>query len=365
MYQVSPRALPDVMKAILHIGTEKTGTTTIQEFLHDNRALLISHGVAYPRTPGLRNHRNLAGYAMNIKQVDGFIAKHGLSSPEKKRRWKAAFKTRLHKELDELDASVHTVIFSSEHLHSRLWGEAAIGKIKELLSPCFEEIKILVYLRRQDQLAVSSYSTKLKAGDTPSHILNPKVKCTNQYYNYYFLLKKWSSIFGKENINVRLFESGRFYHNDLISDFLMSTGMNENAQWSTPESLNEKLSWQSQRLIRRYNNRYPKFGVDGYNRLNDTVRNELLNKLEIRYPGAGELPTRGEAISFYSIFREDNQRVAREWFDQDHLFDEDFSVYPETKQKHSLSLLSILYCEFAVRLERYRQSRRSGTDAYL
>lgn len=40
------------MIAYLHIGTEKTGTTTIQTFLSSNRLLLQKYGYIFPKTIG-------------------------------------------------------------------------------------------------------------------------------------------------------------------------------------------------------------------------------------------------------------------------------------------------------------------------
>jgi len=50
--------------AVLHIGTEKTGSKTLQECLHHNRELLLDQGVLYTRSAGLRNNRqvSLLGY---------------------------------------------------------------------------------------------------------------------------------------------------------------------------------------------------------------------------------------------------------------------------------------------------------------
>jgi hypothetical protein len=44
---------------IIHIGTHKTGTTTIQDTLFQNRRLLRQHGVVYPRIGRVAPHHNL------------------------------------------------------------------------------------------------------------------------------------------------------------------------------------------------------------------------------------------------------------------------------------------------------------------
>ena len=44
---------------ILHVGTHKTGTTTIQDTLFHNRELLRARGVVYPRIGLIAPHHNL------------------------------------------------------------------------------------------------------------------------------------------------------------------------------------------------------------------------------------------------------------------------------------------------------------------
>ena len=50
------------------------------------------------------------------------------------------------------------MIFSNEHCHSRLTEHRHIQKLSDLLSKYFESITILVYIRRQDEMARSAYS---------------------------------------------------------------------------------------------------------------------------------------------------------------------------------------------------------------
>ena len=56
---------------ILHIGTTKTGSTSIQHVLAQNRDALLAQGVLYPRSPGDPQH-DLLAYAMmeNIAHRD-------------------------------------------------------------------------------------------------------------------------------------------------------------------------------------------------------------------------------------------------------------------------------------------------------
>ena len=43
-------------ESIIHIGTMKTGTTTLQEFFRHNRPELAKKGILYPKTLGKQTH---------------------------------------------------------------------------------------------------------------------------------------------------------------------------------------------------------------------------------------------------------------------------------------------------------------------
>ncbi len=45
---------------ILHIGTSKTGSTSIQKVLARQRRALRTQGIVYPRSPGSERHELLA-----------------------------------------------------------------------------------------------------------------------------------------------------------------------------------------------------------------------------------------------------------------------------------------------------------------
>src|SRR5579862_3986694 len=54
----------------LHIGTEKTGSTSIQTFLVQNRAALLARGWLYSITAGSRAHHNLLAYSLDDGRHD-------------------------------------------------------------------------------------------------------------------------------------------------------------------------------------------------------------------------------------------------------------------------------------------------------
>ena len=55
------------MRAIIHIGIIKTGTTSIQSFLQANRSLLRGQGVLYPQYAIPGRTRSTSGTAMGTR----------------------------------------------------------------------------------------------------------------------------------------------------------------------------------------------------------------------------------------------------------------------------------------------------------
>ncbi len=53
------------MKLILHIGTHKTGTTALQQFLYANREPLVGHGFHYATPPHVQE-ANLIANALKV-----------------------------------------------------------------------------------------------------------------------------------------------------------------------------------------------------------------------------------------------------------------------------------------------------------
>jgi hypothetical protein len=123
------------MKLALHIGTEKTGTTLLQEWLYHNRERLGQQGYFLSEKIGLPCNRNIVSYFR--RAPDDFWNRYNIRSLDDKARFFAHFLEDLQAELDQAAQTNHTVIMSSEHFHSRLHdqGRAAETVPKIVLSP--------------------------------------------------------------------------------------------------------------------------------------------------------------------------------------------------------------------------------------
>lgn len=311
---------------ILHIGTEKTGTTTIQEFLHLNRNLLANEGIYFPKSIGMRNHRPLASLCLSNEKDDAYLRMNNLTEMAQRKAWREDFLAKFEEEISGLKPEIKQVIISSEHLSSLLNHPSEIETLKNFLNKWFTDIKVVIYLRRQDKLVVSKYSTACKAGIIVKSILPHPAKLRH-FVNYQNLLGKWSSIFGKESITPRIFNPVEFINHDLLQDFIRVCKLPENVDYQIPENKNVSFSETAQEVIQCFNK---KNNQGNENRELQKIRHTIFENVNKKYPGPEKKPLRHEALEFYKFFEASNNQVAREWFSREKLFDEDFSMYPET-----------------------------------
>jgi hypothetical protein len=177
------------MKLILHIGTAKTGTTTLQHWFASNRESLRAQGIYYPQSLGKVNHRKLSVFAMNRVNSDRYSHKNEISSVEDYQIFKSNLTRDFEQEYAE-NSEINTWVISNEHLHSRLTKIEMINQVKQFLSDKFEEIEVLVHLRPQVDLAVSLASTATRAGNIVNYSCFSQQIKSDHYYNYDRLIEK-------------------------------------------------------------------------------------------------------------------------------------------------------------------------------
>lgn len=224
----------------LHIGTMKTGTTTIQDFLWINRELLAErYGILYPKSiknfEYLNDHNPITDYFFD--ENNSFI-----SQPLKDFR----------KEIVEYDRC----IISSENIQWKFCDELILKKFRNFLLDCgFTQIRVIVYLRNPADLFVSMCSQDLKDGEkhqtfTKNIQDNPKMM---RLCDYRRTLMEYESVFSKENIIVRLFDIKEFKNGNLIEDFLWCLKIPYENTFVLPQPQNATLDLLGMRVLEKLN----------------------------------------------------------------------------------------------------------------
>jgi hypothetical protein len=347
------------MKAIIHIGGEKTGSTSIQTFCADNRAALVELGILYPRCLGASNHLRLTAYALEDDAVDDTRRAQNIDNQEQLDAFRKQLRADLAKEIASAP-DVSTLLLSDEHFQSRLLKVSEIRRLSRFVRHFADHVSIVVYLRRQDRVAVSAYSTRLKSDSFKNDVVFPAFSKPGQlpeYYDYDALLARYAKVFGAENITVRLFEPARFVDGDLVRDFRDACGIPQSETFAPVERENESLSEIGMKFFKRFNPREPRF-IHG--KINP-YRHGLNEAIMKRYGGAGPIVSRAEAESFYRNFTESNRAVREQYFPDmsDPLFDEDFTAYdrdppPPPSEEDLVDLASHLWIERSAVIEALR-----------
>lgn len=195
-------------RAIFHIGTPKTGTTTIQNALAANRESLAGLGVLYPLS-GLRvgSHGNLA------YQFDpvNFAPEYG--------GW-----DELEKEVLEVDP--HTVIVSSESILTFSRSGALFGRIDQFCKVTRSRPEIVVYVRPQyeylDSLYAQNATTGYEKRKFESYVSRSAL---GKGFDYNVLLGQWEQRF--DDLRVRVFSSTAGA--ELLATFLEGAGIPQGA----------------------------------------------------------------------------------------------------------------------------------------
>ena len=127
-------------KLYLHIGTHKTGTTSIQKFLARNRNKLLDLGYLYPLSGRVKAlsiaHHKLSWGVMRAKRFRRVTGRW----EELGQEWK-----KLHKEI--ANEKKENVIISAEDFSNL--NANTISALQKRLSRY--DTKIVIYLRRQDE----------------------------------------------------------------------------------------------------------------------------------------------------------------------------------------------------------------------
>ena len=327
----------------LHIGMPKTGTTAIQNFFAHNRTLLRDRfHILYPVCGVPANQHTALVKSMVAKKydwahfnaaIDAFdpveYVGEVLRSCRQHRCRKVVMSSEFFWASPVMQAGLQ---YHSPSEQNYSYIESVIKDCKALLAG-FAQVRIIVYLRRQDDWIDSFFNQQLKDGFSipePHEIAVPK-----NYLMYARNLRLWAEYFGKENIIVRMF--GKLKDGNVVRDFCELVGV-DSRLLESPEkdkdSANTKLSAASVRIMRSAIDLDLRPEIMG-------LLKEVLQELSFRQRLSGRIPRRTLFDdAFYngilSLYDDDRAGLKE---DYPHLF-ENSNVVPDHKGQEALSDLS-------------------------
>jgi len=272
----------------LHIGSPKTGTTSLQGFLNANATALAARGVNYVRA-GRSNiaHNRLA-----------MAARRGSAAAEL-----AAIDAECHA-APEAEHILSSELLFNAHTARRITTAISAGQIPRC--------RIVCYLRRQDSYLAALYKQLLKNGRIPPD-REAFLANAPRHARYLETLAIYADRFGAANLIVRPFARDRLAAGDIVVDFANLTGldfatdMERNATFA-----NKTFSVEMSELIART-------GTDGAVNTRELIR-ELIS---LDLPGtirAHDVFTLEQRRRLMAGFTAENAEIARRFLPADEVF---------------------------------------------
>ncbi len=305
------------MRCILHIGSEKTGSTAIQRAAWRQRKLLAKRGIRLSDAAGRLNNRKLAAF-VQPDRADNFHQANGLMTEAARAAFFAGFEAELAADFDKAAAAgAQGVLLTTEFFHSRLTTAASIRALRRLLEPHFDSFIVIAYLREQSALVRSAYSTRLRDGEVRTLSgFATEARPGVHYYDPCVAMPLWREVFGAENLVIRVFERDQLAGGDIVTDFfsILAPGLDPSLLTRLPEDANRGLGNFGLAIARRINEALPPDASDPAER---QLRSRLMKALALSDLGQAGGSTFPEAEAIHALFDATNRTFAREFLGTD------------------------------------------------
>jgi len=304
------------MDLILHIGTEKTGTTILQNWLYENADTLSSSGFFLCQSLGVPNNRLLSAYFQSW--FDDFFIDRGVTTVEGKLQLFEGFAERLDAEILEAAYCCDTCIMTSEHLSSRLRSNEEVHALASFLLERFRRVRVVCYFRDQESLRQSLFSTSLVGGNTGS--LSNFMADVNEghyYFNYHDISVNWARNFPAGSFCPVLYSRDSFPGGDVRRDFANRFGLPAHLMSFNERSANESLSEMQALLLRLLNNIRSRYDSDG--KL-DVERQDVVDFIVSDPVFRAARAQRSHGTGILSRFTESNRKFVEEFLPEASVF---------------------------------------------
>ncbi len=282
-------------RLVLHIGSHKTGTTSIQQLLNGvGEQVAELTGLTYvPLQPGRQRAVSTRPKGLDFR-TDG-----------------AQIRPEFLDRLEQLGTDCLVV----EEQFSWIFDPQQINTTLDLLERLFDDIRIVVYVRRQDRHLVSHYQQAARFNS--ANFFRSRLAALpnyephhDHYLDYHARLAPYVERLGLDHVTLRVFERDLLKDRDVTSDFLALLGV-ERAQLAGRIDMHSNVSTgKTATKIGHLYNEIP------HRQLNSRI---LTNALP-RDPKL--MPARRRARAIVERYRASNVRLAE-------LFELDSPIFPD------------------------------------
>ena len=296
----------------LHIGTPKTATTALQFFCAENEKVLNTYGYTYPNF-GIR-YKSIGRCRNGHFLIGGGHGESGKETLEKKDNTIAHCFEQIYELFNQYD----NVILSDEGLWRRgIWHEGRIWKkLREEMDKNIFSLKVIVYLRRQDEFLYSRWNQRIKAAvglASPDYVTTWQELMNHppqSILNYYEMLNKIADFIGKESIIVRRFDKNHFlYGQTIYEDFLHAIGLEYSEKFHINENVRNISLTKNNTEIKRILNGLPSIDES----CNKIFRICLSQNSSHSTEAACNMLSKQELRKFLSHYQEGNRKIAQEY----------------------------------------------------
>ena len=285
-----------VQQVWLHIGTPKSGTSSLQKYLVDQNDALKAQGLAYISPPGKSSANDLA-IAIN-----------------RDRPALAELAATMNAEIESRPESIGLI--SSEMFYG-IDPDKLMGLLPALRT---RPLNVLVYLRRQDRYIEAMFLQKTKNGRFRGTIEDYIKKFDGSGSDYQKMLEPWENAAGATLVP-RVLERDRLVQGNVVSDALAQMGLNADAV-ETADEVNVSPGYHRVQLLQAA----AEVGLCDPRKLQRRLAAKFPQKSAERAP-IFDMHAR---LSFLNAYQSGNQALRSRYFD-DHniLFDESDLIKPE------------------------------------
>lgn len=201
-------AFPPIDRLILHIGTFKTGTSSIQQFLGANVEALQKAGICYP-VAGTRPGTNVPGHHRLSSELGHAARSDGREFQEVASQVREEFAR----------SGCDTLLLSSEEFSS-------IHRSGPLFDAFpAKQVEIVASFRPQHEIATALYFTAVIGDHVTAFPEEYLAKTLRPFLNYRDTLVRWLRARPDATIRVRRFEKGTPARTDAVADLVSVLGL--------------------------------------------------------------------------------------------------------------------------------------------